>query len=282
MRVSIVIPVYNEESHLSACLDAIAQQTVAPFEVIVVDNNSTDGTAAIAGSYPFVTVLSEARQGVVHARNAGFDAAKGDIVGRIDADTIIAPDWVATAGRIFANKDVDVVSGALAFYDIPFKAFFDRVDNICRNYLARSLGKRRELFLYGGNMAIRRTVWHEVRGTFCNERSFHEDIDMAAHFAHGTYNLAYSNDLCAAISARRVDSGFASYWSYVWANSRTYAAHGLRSRVHMYPIELAAIACYLPLRVLYRMYDTQTRRLSLRKLYQSRPQERVSPLAETL
>jgi len=92
-KISIVIPVYNEESQLAACRDAISQQKESPFEVIVVDNNSTDSTVRVALSFPFVTLIREPRQGVMHARTTGFDAARGDIIGRIDADTILPPDW---------------------------------------------------------------------------------------------------------------------------------------------------------------------------------------------
>ena len=114
LRVSLVIPVYNEESHLAACLDAIAAQTVQPFEVIVVDNNSTDQTVAIAQRYPFVRLLHEKRQGVVFARDRGFTAARGDVIGRTDGDSILAPDWVAEIHRIFANPTVDAASGIVS------------------------------------------------------------------------------------------------------------------------------------------------------------------------
>src|SRR5689334_13492261 len=96
LRVSFVIPVYNEAEQIADCLQAIAQQTVAPFEVLVIDNNSNDGTAAVAANFPFVKVLRERRQGVVYARDRGCNAAKGDIIARIDADTIISEDWVET------------------------------------------------------------------------------------------------------------------------------------------------------------------------------------------
>src|SRR5688572_3020117 len=92
--VSIVIPAYNEENHLRLCLEAVARQTVKPLEVIVVDNNSTDATAAIARSFPFVTLLSEKRQGPQPARDRGYNAAHGEIIGRLDADSIVALDWV--------------------------------------------------------------------------------------------------------------------------------------------------------------------------------------------
>src|ERR1019366_8076903 len=89
MRVSLVIPAYNEKHHIKACLDHIASQRVVPYEVIVVDNASTDKTAAIARSYDFVTLITEKRQGVVFARDTGFNLARGDIIGRIDADTLL-------------------------------------------------------------------------------------------------------------------------------------------------------------------------------------------------
>ncbi|HEY5667999.1 MAG TPA: glycosyltransferase family A protein, partial [Candidatus Saccharimonadales bacterium] len=101
--VSIVIPAYNEERHLRACLQAIAKQTIQPLEVIVVDNNSTDRTAQVAREFPFVRVVSEHRQGRVFARNAGFGAAKGEILGRIDADIILPSTWVEHLQAFYAN-----------------------------------------------------------------------------------------------------------------------------------------------------------------------------------
>src|SRR5438309_1400799 len=102
MKVSIVIPVYNEGPALGACLDAIARQTSRPFEVIVVDNNSSDDTVPIARHYGFVRLIHEKRQGVVHARTAGFNAARGDIIARIDGDTILPENWVASCKEVFA------------------------------------------------------------------------------------------------------------------------------------------------------------------------------------
>src|SRR4051812_20611833 len=103
MKISIVIPVYNEVDNLRACLDAISRQDQAPHEVIVVDNNSSDASAQIAVSYSFVTLIKEMKQGVVHARNTGFDAVSGEVIGRIDADTIIPNDWTIQIAQIFKN-----------------------------------------------------------------------------------------------------------------------------------------------------------------------------------
>lgn len=279
VRVSIVIPAYNEEHHLAACLQAIARQTIAPYQVVVVDNNSTDATAAVARRFPFVTVISEKKQGVVHARNAGFAAAAGDVIGRIDVDTLLSPTWVANVQRIFADEHVDAVSGSIGFYDVPFDGLFARIDGFFRNYLATNLARRNELFLYGSNMAIRRSVWAGISKTLCRNPAFHEDIDMAAHFAHSEHVVVFDAALRADVSARRIDTDVKIYYNYVFANSRTYAAHGLNGRYYMYPVELLVLVFYAPLRLLYRSYSPETRRFSLRAIFQP-TRARVSPVSD--
>lgn len=280
--VSVVIPAYNEETHIAACLDAISRQTVVPYEVIVVDNNSTDQTVVIARRYPFVRVVREPRQGIVYARNAGFVAARGDIIGRIDVDTHVAPDWIAQLTRIFQDGSVDGVSGSIGFYDVPFQSLFSRADGLFRQYLARNLKKCNELFLFGGNMAIRRKVWQEVRHTLCSERAYHEDMDLAAHLAHSPYSLLYDKRLRVEVSARRIDSRFASYYPYVMNNSRTYAAHHLKGRYYMYPVEAMVVVLYAPLRLMYRSYDPEARRFSVARMCKPPYRERVSPVSELL
>src|SRR5688572_18255306 len=117
--VSIVIPAFNEESHLRECLESIARQTVQPFEVIVVDNNSTDATAIIAGSFPFATLITEKRQGVMYARDCGFDAACGEIIGRLDADSVIAANWVETVQKLFAaDQDLSAATGTVQYREV--------------------------------------------------------------------------------------------------------------------------------------------------------------------
>lgn len=281
--ISIVIPVYNEERQLAACLDSIAAQTVMPLEVIVVDNNSTDNTVAIARRYSFVRVLSESRQGVVHARNKGFNEAHGDIIGRIDTDTRLQPGWVARLQQIFLDDSVHAVSGSIGFHDMPFPTLCAKVDSFFRHYLARSLAGRNELFLYGANMGIRKEVWHELKGSLCDHPGFHEDIDMAAHFVDSPFSPIFDDNLRVDVSARRVDSDPKSYYQYVFANSRTYAAHNLKGRYFMYPVEWFTVIFYVLLRVLYRSYDTSSGRMSLVRLFRPvNEQQRVSPVSEVV
>ncbi len=275
LSVSIIIPVYNEADQIGRCLEAIAAQTFAPDEVIVVDNNSSDGTAALAARFPFVRVLSEKKQGVVHARNCGFNAARGDIIGRIDADTIIAPDWVATVRRIFIATNADAISGSMSYHNAPFATFFDNVDRMLRGYLAWALGS--EVALQGASLALRASAWRGAKTLLCNEGGMHEDFDLSIHLRETGHNTAFTPSLKASIAFRQAGSRWRDYLRYVLLNPGTYALHNRRRRVVMYPVIVLALLSYPLLRVLYLGYDETTDSFSFSKLFQSDATSRVNP-----
>ncbi len=265
MKVSIVIPVYNESEHLSACLNSIASQHTAPLEVLVVNNNSTDDSVLVAERYPFVRVLHEPRQGVVHARDRGFNAARGAIIGRIDADSILPPAWVEQVEQLFAiHPDVNAFSGSAQYYDFASPRVINSVDFYLRGRLASKLGDN--LFLWGANMAMRRSAWRQIRDHVCRKPDMHEDLDLAIHLqAHG-HKIGYESRLAAGASCRRFDTGLRNYLRYSLMGPRTYALHRLHSRFHMYPIIVLCWAFYLPARAIYRGYDPETGVFSVSRL----------------
>jgi glycosyltransferase involved in cell wall biosynthesis len=120
-RVSVVVPALNEARFLPHCLQALALQDYqGGFEVIVVDNNSSDATAAIALSYGAV-VLSEHRPGVCAARQRGTEAAVGEIVVSTDADTTVGPDWLTRITAAFdANPECVSVAGPCKYHGGPW------------------------------------------------------------------------------------------------------------------------------------------------------------------
>ncbi len=274
LRISIVIPVYNEAAQLTACLEAIARQVTTPYEVIVVDNNSTDDTRAVAQRFGFVTVLHEPQQGVVHARNRGFDAAQGEIIARIDADTLLPPSWTSQIRTIFQASDVSAVSGAPHYYDFPLASLADAIDLPLRARVARKL--KQTNFLWGANMAVRRSGWQLVRSSLCSENRMHEDFDLAIHLQEHGLAVIYDESLVAGVSSRRIDTTFLPFMRYTLVSPRTYALHGLRSRYHMYPSLVVCWACYLPGRLIYRAYNPQTKSYSLTQLL-SAGSRRVDP-----
>jgi cellulose synthase/poly-beta-1,6-N-acetylglucosamine synthase-like glycosyltransferase len=110
----VVIPVRDAVATLGRTLDALSRQTLAPREVIVVVDGSTDGSAALARAHPAVTrvlLLSGGSSGPGAARNAGAAAATGAVLAFTDADCVPAPDWLA-AGMTALDR-YDVVQGAV-------------------------------------------------------------------------------------------------------------------------------------------------------------------------
>lgn len=108
--VSVIIPVYNKARRLHACLDSVLAQTYTDFEVICVDDGSSDGSAEILAEYASndsrVTVITQANAGVSMARNAGIDASHGTSLCFMDADDTIAPDFLATLAPRAGDADI--------------------------------------------------------------------------------------------------------------------------------------------------------------------------------
>lgn len=229
MNVSIVIPVYNEAANLPACLDAIARQSVRPEEVIVVDNNSSDATLKIAARYPFVRIVTETRQGTVFARNAGFKAAKGEILCRIDADTRIPTDWVETVSRAFHdNHDVAAVTGPPEFYDAPLPRLSNAFQVLLYQRLQRLLTGT--YILWGANMAIRRKAWQEA-GPLCAERiGIDEDIDLSFWLHKQRRVIRYLPELPAGASLQRGRTSIRYTAGYLASWPRDYLLHRMYGR----------------------------------------------------
>jgi glycosyltransferase involved in cell wall biosynthesis len=103
--LSVVIPTFNRGESLRITLESIlAQQTDVPFEVIVVDNNSSDATPGIARSYASVRYVFEGRQGLCFARNAGIVAAEGDVIVFVDDDIIAPPNWLGRINAVYLER----------------------------------------------------------------------------------------------------------------------------------------------------------------------------------
>lgn len=274
-RISLVIPVYNEADRIGDCLRAIAQQRHRPFEVIVVDNNSTDSTAVIAASFDFVKLLHEPRQGVVYARDAGFNAATGGIIARIDADTLLASDWTTALARLFEDKSLDAVSGTVTYRDITASKLVDGIDLFWRRRMARLLGP--QVALQGANMALRRPVWQKIRTEVCHERGQHEDFDIAIHATWNGFTVRFDERLTASVCYRQADYSLRSFSEYALISPRTYLSHGLRGGRHMYQVVIFVIALYPIISAMSRGYDAQLGRFSWSKLFMPALPPRVNP-----
>ncbi|AHE98171.1 glycosyl transferase CpsJ(V) [Thioalkalivibrio paradoxus ARh 1] len=111
--MSVIIPVYNAESSLEACLDSVLKQTCREFEVIAVNDGSTDRSGAIldaiARSNARLRVLHRPNRGLSAARNAGICMARGRYLGFVDADDFIDPTMYESLWAVARHDDADVV-----------------------------------------------------------------------------------------------------------------------------------------------------------------------------
>jgi glycosyltransferase involved in cell wall biosynthesis len=203
LTLALIIPVYNEESHIGDCLRSIERQTVAPDEVIVVNNNSIDRTVEIARSFPFVKVVHEKKQGLIPARNRGFREAKSDLLGRLDADSVLAPDWVEVAKNTFKDEKIDAASGPAR---IRVDTHFSRPETTLwtKIYFLYALAVFRFRVLWGPNMVVRREAWLEIKNELCeDDKLVHEDQDLSVVLkSHGKKIIFIKNLLISTDGLR--------------------------------------------------------------------------------
>ena len=108
--ISVIIPIYNAEPYLSRCIDSVLCSGYTDFELILVDDGSTDGCLRICQAYaerdPRITVLSQKNQGVSAARNRGLELCRGEWVVFVDADDRISPDHLSL---VAGTEDADLL-----------------------------------------------------------------------------------------------------------------------------------------------------------------------------
>ncbi|MDY0910047.1 glycosyltransferase family 2 protein [Microbacterium sp. CFBP9034] len=226
-RVTVVIPCRNDAGFLDACLAALAAQTHPADHVIVVDNGSTDDSAAVARRHG-VTLVEEGNVGIWPAAARGYDEAMdgADIIARLDADSRPHSDWIAQLVRAFvADPGLGVLTGGAEFYG----------GSALTNYLGENwyiggghywvkkwLGIP---LVFGSNFAMRTRVWRRVRDLVDRDNArIHDDLDLTIRL-RPTDGVRYDPQLRMPVSARplqtpgglsrrvfRVATTFAASW----------------------------------------------------------------------
>lgn len=206
LKVSVVIPVYNEEKYIGACLESLIKQNVKPDEILVIDNNSTDNSINIIKNYP-VKIVHETKQGMIPARDRGFNEARYDIIIRTDADTILPVNWIKRIKKVFDNEDIVAVSGPASFYDLPSLVRSSKSKALSLKFIMSYNKIVKQLLkhdcLYGPNYAIRKQAWEQIKSSVClDDKKVHEDLDLAIHIAP-LGKIKFMHSLVVKTSARR-------------------------------------------------------------------------------
>jgi glycosyltransferase involved in cell wall biosynthesis len=226
--VSFVVPAYNEEALIASCLASIQAEisrTRCAAEIIVVNNNSTDGTRRIASSVPGIIIVDEPQRGLVQARRAGCLAARGKLIANIDADTILTEGWLRTALREFErNPKLAALSGPFIHYDLPrlaqfAAAVFFRIAFI--TYLLMRFVVRAGSMMQGGNFILSKSALDAAGGFNPDFRFYGEDTELARRLSKvGAVKFSFA--LPAFSSGRRFSAegvfrvGFRYATNYIW------------------------------------------------------------------
>ncbi|HVT74845.1 MAG TPA: glycosyltransferase [Candidatus Paceibacterota bacterium] len=203
-KVSVIIPAYNERDMIAATLRAISVQDYPDYEVIVVDNASTDGTAEVASSFN-VKVVREPKKGLLAARERGRLEAQGDIIVQMDADCLPDRDWLARGASHFADPSVMGVAGPYDYHDGG--PLFRFVSLISQRYVYRGMSRFLQFFdrgavLIGGNSFIRASALEKTGGYDTSIVFYGEDTDTAKRVARQG-RVLFDPRLAQKTSARR-------------------------------------------------------------------------------
>jgi len=179
--VTIIVPVYNGERTIAKCLDSLVHQDYEPalFDIVVVENGSTDQSKSIIEQFPVILVQCE-KKGPAYARNFGAKYSQADILAFTDADCIADPNWLRELVKPYSqNQDIAGCGGrieaAIDQYSTVEEQFCQKKNLLC-NYLS---GSHEYLpHLYTANASYRKAIFDLVGG-FNSNLLTAEDVDLS-------------------------------------------------------------------------------------------------------
>ena len=222
-RISVVVPIYNVESYLAESLESAAAQSFRDLEVIMVDDGSTDGSAAIAHEFeardPRFRLLTRVNGGLSAARNTGIDAASGEHLAFLDSDDVLPPDAYETLLRALEQSGSDFATGNVHRL-MPARTAQARflAKTFASTQIATHVTRFRPLLAdrTAWNKLFKRSFW-DANGFRFPEGRVHEDIPviLPAHFlarsvdvlSQPVYHYRMRRDGVLSITQRRLEHG---------------------------------------------------------------------------
>ncbi len=196
-QVSVILPFYNAEKTISNSVRSILYQTFSDFEILLVDNNSTDSGFSIveklANKDERIRLLKEEKQGVAHAMNCGLMNASGKFVARMDADDVSMPDRLAKQlAFLEAHPEIDFVGTEVKYVahnknTAGFKRFVDWA-NLFHSTKEIELNRFVEIPIINPTILFRKKLYKKLGG--CFDGDFPEDYEMQLRYLKAGVKMA--------------------------------------------------------------------------------------------
>ncbi len=217
--ISVIIPTYNEEKYIRNVFDGLRDQTFRSFETIIVDWNSKDSTREIAKQYG-ARVLVEKGKGIGRARNSGAEAARGNLLVFLDADTRPQSGLLKAYAAAFASGRIVAATGPILPLEKTSKRIRAGYKFVSVLFVKVSI-LMGQPSIVGSNFAVRKDAFRKVGG-FDERYMTHEDYDLSLRLKKAG-RIVYVNDAVVHASIRRVKAwGVFGYFTYHTGNMFRY------------------------------------------------------------
>jgi len=209
MKISLIVPAYNEELYIGQLLDSVLTQTRVPDEIIICNNLSTDNTVKIINKYQKslpIKIINESKKGIRFAVDTAWRHATGDLILRSDADCVLPLDWVSKYEKVFvANPNLAACGGGFRALDGNqfFKLIAPIVVQIDGIILTLIKGHK---VLFGANFAIRRDVLTKLNGYYSDTPVVQDDIYICKKLFQNKFQYEYYHEYWNYTSLRRFNN----------------------------------------------------------------------------
>ena len=214
-KVSLYIPAYNAAGFIKASIETILSQTLAPDEILVIDDGSHDATSEIVSRYKEIRLIRHDRnRGLAAARNTAVRAARNELVGSVDADCVAAPAWLEKLVSAFEDQKIAGAAGRL------IEGFQDSLADRWRCvHMRMDRGEQRirnPMFLHGNNGLYRKSA---LLGVGCYDEAMltaGDDADMGRRLRSAGWELLHEPEASVTHLRRdSVESVLRSYWQWI-------------------------------------------------------------------
>lgn len=192
-KISVIIPVHNNQNTIRQCLNSVLNQSYKNFEVIIIDNNSTDDTKQIIAEFqktsPNLISCFEKEQKIGAARNTGEKLASGSLIVMTDSDCLVYSDWLADLTRPLINSESDAVQGFEANLEHNFWADQIQMQNEKR---IKYLMKQKDAIgiIDTKNFAISKSALEKI-GYSSRKYFYGNDTELSVRFHHQNMKLKF-------------------------------------------------------------------------------------------